>query len=203
VRGLCEAVPTVECNDWESEVTLLLNNRSLSPTEHCEFENVRAASFEALYQAEYHSVVGLAYVLFGDQGMAEDLAQDAFVETHRRWSSVRHYDNPGAWVRRVLVNKSRSRHRRVVSEAKALTVLAGHRADVIELPERQEAVWRAVRSLPQRQAQVVALRYWDGLTIGEVADVLGCGSETVKTHLKRARATLAAELASERDPPVD
>lgn len=164
-------------------------------------DDLDGASFEAFYRKEYRSVLGLGYVLTGNRNMAEDLAQDAFAEAHRRWAHVARYDKPGAWVRRVLVNKSRSRLRRIVSETRALDVLGGRRAEVIELPERSEGVWTAVRALPRRQAQAIALRYWDGLSIGEIAEVLSCGSETVRTHLKRAKRTLATELAAEQGRP--
>lgn len=157
------------------------------------------ASFEAFYRDEYRSVVGLGYVLLGNRNLAEDLAQDAFAAAHQRWSTLCHYDKPGAWVRRVLINRSKSRLRRAVTERKAIALLAGRRPEFTELPERSEGVWIAVRALPRRQAQVIALRYWDGLSISEIAEVLDCGSETIKTHLKRAKATLATELTTERE----
>jgi RNA polymerase sigma-70 factor (ECF subfamily) len=55
-------------------------------------------------------------------------------------------------------------------------------------------VWGAVRQLPRRQAQVVALTYLHDLSRRQVAEVLGCAEETVKTHLDRARVTLAERL---------
>lgn len=154
--------------------------------------------FPSFYQAEYRAVVGLGYVLCGNRGHAEDLAQEAFAEAHRRWDEIGHYDNPGAWVRRVMINRSRSRVRRLITETKALTRLAG-RAEVdapttLDLPDRSEEVWAAVRNLPTRQGQAIALRYWDDLGIDQIAAILGCSTETVKTHLKRGRAALADRL---------
>jgi RNA polymerase sigma factor (sigma-70 family) len=58
-----------------------------------------------------------------------------------------------------------------------------------------DQVWEAVRRLPRRQARVVALTYLDGLSRREVAEVLDCSDETVKTHLERGRARLARVLA--------
>ena len=153
-----------------------------------------ATDFESFYQSEYRAVVGLAYVLSGKAGAAEDLTQDAFTEAHRRWADISQYDNPGAWVRRVLVNKASSRTRRLVAETKAMTKIGGRRAEVAELHERSEEIWAAVRSLPARQAQAVALHYWEDLTINQIADVLDCGPETVKTHLKRGRAALEKKI---------
>ncbi len=155
-------------------------------------------SFEEFYRAEYRGVVGLAFVLTGDSGVAQDLTQVAFTEAHRRWSKISHYERPGAWVRRVLVNKSTSRYRRLASEAKALTRLGGRPQVEIEPTERTLEVWEAVRRLPARQAQSIALRYWDDLPVSAIAEVLDCSQETVKTHLKRGRATLATQLSDFR-----
>ena len=57
-------------------------------------------------------------------------------------------------------------------------------------------MWDAVRRLPHRQAQAVALTYLEGLSVEEVGLVLGCSEGTVKTHLKRGRATLAKRLGT-------
>ncbi len=159
---------------------------------------VAFADFSEFYESEYRAVVGLAYVLCGNRSVAEDLTQDAFTDAHKAWSKIGNYDNPGAWVRRVLVNKSTSRIRRAVFEAKALTKIGSRPAPVGELEERSEEVWAAVRALPTRQSQAVALYYWEDLSLQQIAEVLDCGSETVKTHLKRGRAALAAQLGQHR-----
>lgn len=156
--------------------------------------SVSFTDFSDFYESEYRSVVGLAYVLCGSRSVAEDLTQDAFTDAHKAWSKIEQYDNPGAWVRRVLVNKSTSRVRRAVFEAKALTRIGSRPAPVGELEERSEEVWAAVRSLPTRQSQAVALYYWEDLSLQQIAEVLDCGAETVKTHLKRGRMALAAKL---------
>lgn len=153
-----------------------------------------APSFDEFYSREYPKLVGLAYVLTGSSAVAEDLVQHACTEAHRQWSKVGTYDRPGAWVRRVIVNKSTSRFRRLRSETRALTRIAGQRVEVVEPSERSLEVWAAVRRLPTRQAQAIALLYWEDMSIATIGEVLGCSTETVKTHLKRGRATLGREL---------
>lgn len=157
------------------------------------------ASFEELYRRELPAVIALAYVLSGSRMAAEELAQDAFLSAHRRWDDIAGYDDPAAWVRRVCVNRSVSLIRRRTSEAKALARLASRRALPAELPADSDAFWSAVRRLPQRQAQVVALHYVDDRPVAEIATVLDCAEGTVKAHLHRARRSLAAELGCE--PP--
>ena len=169
----------------------MAKSRDHSPTE--------TIAFSTFYNAEYRAVVGLGYVLSGNRVLAEDLTQEAFIEAHRRWDEISRYDNPGAWVRRVMINRSRSKVRRIVAEAKAMTRLAGRPTVHGELPERSEEVWAAVRALPTRQGQAIALRYWEDLGIVQIAEILDCSTETVKTHLKRGRASLAGRLGVDHD----
>lgn len=107
------------------------------------------------------------------------------------------YDDPAAWVRRVCVNRSVSLIRRRASEARALARLVTRRVLPDELPADSDAFWSAVRRLPRRQAQVVALYYLGDRPVAEIATVLGCAEGTVKAHLHRARRSLAVELGCE------
>lgn len=154
--------------------------------------------FDAFYRAEYSQLVGLGYALCANRAVAEDLVQDAFAEAHKRWAVVATYEHPEAWIRRVLVNKVTSRGRRLVSEAKMLTHVRNQVPREVTLSEPADEIWAAVRSLPRRQSQVVALKYVEDLTVGQIAEILECSEETVKTHLKRGRAALAEALEHER-----
>ena len=157
-------------------------------------ELLAAVSFDETYELEYAKLIGLGYVLTGSRSIAEDLVQDTFTEAHRRWDAVSTYENVGAWLRRVLVNKSTSRGRRLVSEAKMLRMFGARRENEVVIPDDTTEIWKAVRSLPKRQAQTIALFYWEDRSIAEIAEILQCGDETVKTHLKRGRASLAVTL---------
>ena len=157
-------------------------------------------SFSDWYRDEYHGVVALVYVLSGSRWAAEELTQDAFEQAHRRWATIADYDDPGSWVRKVAVNKTRSWGRRKSAEARAY---AKHRVRnrelPDELPESADAFWSAVRSLPERQSQIVALHYLEDRPVDEIADVLDVSPGTVKTQLHRARATLATRLNAEHE----
>ena len=155
-----------------------------------------AETFESFFRREYRPVLGLAVVLSGSVSAAEELTQDAFLATFRDWDRVRELENPEAWVRRIVANRSVSRFRRSVAEARAVLRLSGAGADREGLiNEAALDVWREVRRLPPRQAQAVALTYLHDLSRRAVAEVLGCSEETVKTHLDRGRRTLATRLA--------
>lgn len=157
-------------------------------------------SFDDFYRREHRHVLGLAFVLTGNQATAEDVAQDAFTAAFRNWRSVAAYGSPGAWVRRVVCNRAASVLRRRMHEAKALMRLARRATTAIELDEGDEAFWQAVRRLPPRQAQAVALYYLDDYSVRQVAAVLECSEGTVKTHLSRARAAVARDLRLEDSP---
>jgi len=152
-------------------------------------------TFDQYYQRDYRSLVGLAFLLCGSRWAAEDLVQDALTEAHRNWTKVAAYDDTGAWVRRVLVNKHSSRGRRLRTEAKGMLRLASRRdATTIDPTEPTGEIWSVVRTLPTRQAQAIALYYWEDRPIKDIAEILGTSQETAKTHLKRARAALSTSL---------
>jgi RNA polymerase sigma-70 factor, ECF subfamily len=159
-------------------------------------------AFEDFYRKEYRAVVGLAYVLSGSRWAAEDLAQDAFLAAHNDWGRISRYDQPGAWVRRAVANRSVSMLRRRTVEAKVLVRLAfGERPILPSIPEHSGEFWDAVRSLPKRQAQVVALHYLEDRSVAEVAEVLGIAPGTVKKHLFDGRRALAQGLRLEEETP--
>jgi RNA polymerase sigma-70 factor, ECF subfamily len=159
--------------------------------------------FEHFYLREYRGVVELAYALSGNRAGAEDIAQEAFLRAHRDWQRVGRYQHPGAWVRRVAANLATSALRRRLIEARALARFwARGEPSLVELPASQADFWRVVRSLPRRQAQVVALHYLEDLSVVEVARVLGCAEGTVKAQLHNGRETLARRLtlSAEAEP---
>jgi RNA polymerase sigma-70 factor (sigma-E family) len=155
----------------------------------------RDAAFEAFYRAERRRVLAVVVLLTGDQASAEDVVQDAFAAALRRWATVSTYDRPGDWVKRVAVNRAISRFRRVRNERLALERVA--RRPVAEpaggpAPDPfEDPLWTAVRRLPRRQAQVIALMYVDDLTAEQVAATIGCSAGAVKSHLHRAKRHLA------------
>ena len=155
-------------------------------------------SFADFYRREWRDVVGLGFVLTGDRWVAEELAQEGFAAACRTWDRVEVMDRPGAWVRRVVVNQSVSRLRRRGVERRAFARMAtpGTSPD-LDVDARSAEVWAAVRALPKRQGQVIALVYFDGMTLPEASRVIGCSHETARTHLKRGKRALATRLGEE------
>lgn len=171
----------------------------MTPNSNETTQTVRPKSFDDFYRRDYGSAVGLAFVLTGDRWAAEDLAQDAFLKAHMAWATIEEFDCPGSWVRKVMVNASRSAYRRRTVETRAMRLVgAGSRnGQELGIPGTSVEVWKAVRQLPRRQAQAVALTYYAGSSRQEVADILGCSPLTVKTHLQRGKKALVKKLGAE------
>ena len=152
-------------------------------------------AFEDFYVREYPAVVGLAYALSGSRWGAEDLAQEAFLAAHYEWRRIGAYQQPAAWVRRVVANLAVSAFRRRMAEMKALARIAFRRGEAVpDLAAADPDFWAAVRALPRRQAQVVALYYLEDRSVADVAEILDMTLGTVKRHLYDARQTLARRL---------
>jgi RNA polymerase sigma factor (sigma-70 family) len=151
-------------------------------------------SFDRFYVREYRGLVALAYALTGSRGHAEDTAQEAMLVALRRWDDVGRLDSPAGWVRRVCANLATSFVRRRVVEARAMLRVRPRPNEVAELGYDDGEFWAAVRRLPRRQAQCIALTYVYGCPVVEIAEVLGCAEGTVKAHLARGRDRLASHL---------
>jgi RNA polymerase sigma-70 factor (ECF subfamily) len=154
----------------------------------------RGLGFEEFYAAEYPKIVRLAYALTGQRAVAEEEAQESLMAAHRNWAKVARYNDPAAWLRRVVTNRCTSVARRRLTDARLMVRLRSARAAQPELPVTDEALWSAVRSLPRRQRQVVALRFVEDRSIDDIASILDCDQPTVRTHLRRGRLAVAAAL---------
>jgi RNA polymerase sigma-70 factor (ECF subfamily) len=157
-------------------------------------------AFSVFFEREYRSVVSLAAVLSGSRLVAEDLAQEAFAAAHRRWSEVSGYDRPEAWVRRVVANLAASWVRRRWREARAIARLGQQPGPGMQaLEPEDEEFWAAVRSLPKRQAQCIALFYLDDRSVPQIAEILNIAESTVRVHLHQGRLTLARRLGEDAE----
>src|SRR3990170_2286090 len=138
---------------WSDDMAFLEGSRSVA--EGSEPVAVEASeTFEDFYVREYRAIVGLAYALSGSRSGAEDLAQEAVLVAPRGGARIGRFDDPGVGVRRVVANLSVSAIRRRVVEAKALARMALEQTPTLpELSAEGAEFWRAVRSLPRRQAQ--------------------------------------------------
>jgi len=155
------------------------------------------SAVEQLYAAHYRRLVRLAVLLVRDVETAEEVVQDSFVAMHGRWRSLREPDKGLAYLRQTVVNRSRSvlRHRGVEARhtPSAAPVLPGADEDALAA-ERRARVLDALRALPTRQREVLALRYYLELSEADIAETLGISRGAVKSHASRGAAALRSQM---------
>ncbi len=197
----CHRVPTFERSDLCIRMDRIGTTQEMVggqwhlPMIDGDRQSEQAASFDDLYRREYTAMVRLAYALVGRRDVAEEIVQDAFLEAHRRWNRLSTYDRPGAWIRRVVLQScSRRRHR--VRRDETLIGRIGRQPNVAaaQYDPPDPELLNAIRSLPKRQAHVLALIAVDDCSFADAAKILGCSDETARTHMRRARATLRSIL---------
>ena len=159
------------------------------------------AVVERLYDEHYVRLVRLAYLLLGDQGRSEDVVQDSFVAVYQRLDRLGEADLP-AYLRQTVVNRSRSalRHLQVVdrhAERRLEHVPGAEHAAL--LSDRRRAVVDALATLPRRQREVMALRYYLDLSERDIAETLGISAGAVKSHASRGATALRTLLSPSQE----
>ena len=151
----------------------------------------------ALYTAHYRSLVRLSALLLHDTPAAEDVVQDAFVAMHSSWRRLRDTDKALAYLRQAVVNRSRSRlrHLKVVERHASTELMDAPSAEFGAMRHVQrDEVMAAIRQLPQRQREVLVLRYYADLSEAQIAEAMGISPGAVKSHASRAVAALRQTL---------
>jgi RNA polymerase sigma-70 factor (sigma-E family) len=157
--------------------------------------------FLDFFADEFWSLRRLGFLLTGDWGEAEELAQDAMTRTFAAWPRVRHKQR-AAYARKVLVNRHRSLLRRAVVEARHALSSRPQEWHEPDFGGDDLVLWQALGRLPARQRAAIVLRYYLDLPEAEVARLLGVPVGTVKSlvhrGLARLREWLGAAYAAER-----
>ncbi len=167
---------------------------------HTETSGMNALTFEEYVGVIWPSLYRSAYLLTGNHADAEDIAQQTLLNAYRSWSQVIRSDSLEAYLRRVLTNVFLSARR---PKKRRLELLTDNppECDAAQPPHGPEdrlMLWPHVTTLPPRQRAVIVLRYYEGLSEQEIADVLGCSRGTVKSTAHHALKALRAALGSER-----
>ena len=164
-----------------------------------------------LYRAHWHRLVRLAWLLLRDQLAAEDVVQDAFVATHRRWASIREGGRVVGYLHTAVVNGCRSVQRHNVVVDRVNTATAGSAdapgresvgsAEAAALHSTEhEAMMRVLAGLPARQREVLVLRYYADLSEAQIAAALDISPGAVKSHAHRGLMTLRATMPTTEQP---
>lgn len=157
----------------------------------------------ALHREHYRSLVKLAALLIDDPATCEEVVQDAFVSVFRSAARVRDEAKLPAYLRSAVLNGARS-HLRKRQVRSRLRVVDGPASDAASaeagalLQDEHQAMLAVLRTLPDRQRDVLVLRFYLDLSESEIAATLGIAAGTVKTHTRRGLDALAEQLESRR-----
>lgn len=159
-------------------------------------------TFEDFVRARSSGLLRTAMLLVGqNRAEAEDLLQVALERAYRHWPRVIKSEEPERYVRRILANASADRWRRIgrrpehAMPAFQEAVMPDRTAEIAD----RDYLLRALAALPRGQRAVLVLRYFDDLSEGETARMLGCSVGTVKSQTARALGRLRAAVGAEAD----
>jgi RNA polymerase sigma-70 factor (sigma-E family) len=150
--------------------------------------------FESFMAMQQRTLLRFATALTGDPRLAEDVVADVLGRAYERWSRVGSVEDPGAYVRRMVVNEFVSRKRR---EKRAIFRSAdlGESPDHAGVHAERDALRGRLAQLPARQRAAVVLRYYEDLPDDRIAEALGCATGTVRSLISRALVTLRVREA--------
>jgi len=171
-----------------------------------------AESFEQLFERYQTKIFNLIYRIVGDYEDAADLTSEAFVQAFKGFDRFRGESQVYTWLYRIAVNTCRNyfrrmgRRRRVPSRsfeglAPDELVEIERSGDWVQSPEQalesqelRREVMEGISALREDFRMVIVLRDLQGLSYQEMAEVLGCSLEAVKSRLFRARKLLSKRL---------
>jgi RNA polymerase sigma-70 factor (sigma-E family) len=159
-------------------------------------------TFEEFVTARLPAVLRFAAVLTGEQALAEDVVQDVLIRASARWPAIAELDSPEAYVRKMIVNEFlswRRRSWRLVLSGAAADLRGPQVPDPAAAYAERDAIIAEVAKLPRRQRAVIVLRYYEGLSDPQIAEVLGCRPGTIRGYAARALAALRVEMTG---PPA-
>jgi RNA polymerase sigma-70 factor (ECF subfamily) len=172
--------------------------------------NRAEVDFDRLVAAEQAILLRIACRLLRDTDEARDLVQSALADAWERLDGLRDPAAAAPWLRRILVSRALN-HLRRRRLWRGLREVFGAGVEPVDpvgpsppdarlaRGQRLARVGAAVERLPARQAAAFTLRYVEGLGLDAVADALGVGRGTAKTHLHRALVALRTDLAEEEE----
>jgi len=158
-------------------------------------------AFHTLFETYQDKIYSIALRFSGNEAVAMDIAQDTFLKLFSSMADFRGDSSFGTWVYRLVVNSCLDHKRRswrlipIAGEVMAVLRAPGDALHGLLHSEMRGRVRSAVEKLPAEQRIAVVLRYTEGLSYEEIAEVLGCSAGTVASRLNRAHKALGRRLS--------
>ncbi len=155
----------------------------------------RDQAFAEYYASRGAAMRNTAYLLCGDWHLAEDLTQTAFTKLYLAWLRVDRHEALDQYLRRTLVRAFLDEKRRPWRREYTTEPGEAFEEPVNDPgPEDRMVLRAALAAVPPRQRAALILRFWADLPVGQVADILGCSTGTVKSQTARGLQTLREVL---------
>jgi RNA polymerase sigma-70 factor (sigma-E family) len=183
---------------WDRERQEILRRRGKRIAGPRRVGGVKQLEFQEFYQANRDICLRAVLAAVGERQLAEDLVAEAFTRAWVSWHSVSRHPAPPAWIVRTALNTRISWWRR---RRREVALEDGHEVVGAEaVTGLDPTLLAALRGLPQRQREVIALRVFLDLDTRTTAKVLGIAPGTVTAHLSRAVTTLRDHLVTIDNP---
>ena len=163
-------------------------------------ERQRSRRLAELYAEHAPRAGRFAYLLVGDQDLAEDIVQEAFVRVAGRLWTLRKPEAFEAYLRQTVLNLTRGQMRRMRVERAYMVHQRNRVPDEVRLPDvpGRDELFRSLSRLPYRQRAAIVLRYYEDRSEQQTADILGCPVGTVKSLVSRGLGSLREQMRGEQ-----
>ena len=155
-------------------------------------------TFDEFAGARLPAMLRFATALAGDPDLAKDLVQEVLIRASGRWQKIGQLDRPEAYIRKMVVNEYlswRRRSWRLIPSEMSSHMSGRPSPDPADAYIERQALLAELAKLSRRQRTALVLRYYEGLSDAEIAEVMGCAQSTVRGHVFKALAALRVELA--------
>lgn len=147
------------------------------------------ASYCEFVSARRRALLRTAFLLTGDWHSAEDLVQITLVKLYLAWARIYRRGDVDGYVRKTLVNAYLDERRRPWRRERATDAVPDRPSTTAAIdaadPTTRQQLIHALRAIPQRQRAALVLRFWEDLSVEQVAELLNCGTGTVKSQTAR------------------
>jgi RNA polymerase sigma-70 factor (sigma-E family) len=154
-------------------------------------------TFDDFAGARLQAVLRFATALTGDPDLAKDVVQEVLIRVSRRWQEIGQLDRPEAYIRKMVVNEYlswRRRSWRLIPSGTSSHLPMRPSPDPADGYVERQALLAELAKLSRRQRTALVLRYYEGFSDAEIADVMGCTQSTVRGHVFKALAAMRVEL---------
>lgn len=178
---------------------LVLENRERDLIEAC--RRGEREAFRDLFEAHKDKVYSIALRFSGDESLAMDIAQDTFLKLFSSLADFRGDAALSTWIYRLVVNACLDHKRRswrlapLADELVAVLRSPGDSLNALLHSEMRDRVRAAVETLSPDMRMAVVLRYTEGFSYDQIAEVMGCSAGTVASRLNRAHKALEKRLS--------